>query len=200
MQGNLQKRPQIRILPSLSLNERQRLREVDIDDVVKTVKGVVPEHVDENIDATITLLEKNLKIVEDTALMKEALGYLVKDVLDAMPCCGKFLPIIDQLNFTIESLLDADDFIIGACTFISLAGGGAYAGVDEKTKEKIAEPFFTTKATGNGLGLAIGYRIIGQHHGERTKVKSRVGQGIEVNIYLPLTKREMVNMMSIPAG
>jgi nitrogen-specific signal transduction histidine kinase len=61
------------------------------------------------------------------------------------------------------------------------------------------EPFFTTKTVGNGLGLAIAYRIIKRHHG-RIEAASRVGQGIEVSIYLPLTKLEMVNMMSIPAG
>jgi len=198
MEGNLQKQPQIKILPALSANERLRLREADIDEVVKTVQGVLPQHVDGDIDVTITLLEKNLKIMADMALMKEALTDLVRNAMDAMPRYGKFSLAINQVNFEIESLLKADDQIIGACDFISLAGTDV--GVDEKIKEKIFEPFFTTKTTGNGLGLAIAYRIIKRHHDGRIKVESRVGQGIEVNIYLPLTKLEIVNMMSIPAG
>ena len=197
MEGSLQKQPLIKILPALSVNERLRLRKADIDEVVRTVKGVLPQHVDENIDVTITLLEKNL-ITADMALMKEALTDLVRNAMDAMPRYGTFSLTINQANFEIESLLNADDSIIGACDFISLAGTDV--GVDEKIKEKIFEPFFITKTTGNGLGLAIAYRIIKRHRDGRIKAESRVGPGIEVNIYLPLTKFEIVNMMSIPAG
>lgn len=200
MQGTLQNQPRIRILPAFSVDGRPRSREADVDEVVKIVQGVLPHHVEEDIDVTITLLEKNLKIMADMAVMKEVLARLVTDVLNAMPCCGKFSLVINQLNFEIESLRNADDSLIGACTFISLARGRTGVGVDEKMKEKMSEPFFTTKAAGNGLGLAIAYRIIKRHHDERTKAESRVGQGTEVNIYLPLTKLEIVNMMSIPAG
>jgi signal transduction histidine kinase len=189
MQGSLQKQPQIKILPAFSINERLRLREADIDEVVKTVQGVLPQYVDEDIDVTITLLEKNLKIMADLALMKEALTHLVRNAIDAMPGYGKFSLTIKQANFEIESLLKGDDSIIGACAFISTAGG-TVVGVVEKIKDKIFKPFFTIKTYGKDLGLAIAYRII----------KSRVRQGKEANIYLPLTKWEMVNMMSIPAG
>jgi signal transduction histidine kinase len=199
MQPNVQRQPQIKILPAISVDERHRVKETDIDDVVKTVKGVLPQHADENINVTITLLEKNLKIMPDAALMKEALTDLVRNAMDAMSGYGKFTLTVSQVNFEIESLLDAGDSLIGACDFISLAGG-TDVHVDEKIKEKIFEPFFTTKSAGHGLGLAIGYRIIKRHRDGRTKAESRVGQGIDVNIYLPLTKLEIVNMMSIPAG
>ena len=198
MEGSLRKQVQVKILPAFSSNERLRLREADIDEVVRTVQGVLPQQVDEDTDVTITLLEKNLKILTDMALMKEALTHLVRHAMDSMPGCGKFSLTINQVNFEIESLLNADDSLIGACDFISLAGTDV--GVDEKIKEKIFEPFFITKTTGNGLGLAIAYRIIKRHHDGRIRAESRVGQGIEVNIYLPLTKLEVVNMMSIPAG
>ena len=134
------------------------------------------------------------------ALMKEALTELVRNAMDAMSGYAKFSLTINQVKFEIESLLNADDSIIGACDFISLAGGGAEVRVDGKIKERIFEPFFITKTLGNGLGLAIAYRIIKQHHDWRMKAESRVGQDTEVNIYLPLTKVEIVNMMSIPAA
>ena len=196
MQGSLQKQPQIKILPAFIANERLRLREADIDEAVKTVQSVLPQQVDGDIDVTITLLEKNLKIMADRALMKDALTHLVRD---AMPGCGKFPLTINQVHFETEPLLKGDDSIIGACAFISLAAVGTYICVDEKIKKKILEPFFTAKTEGNGLGLAMAYRIIKQHHG-RIKVKSRAGQGKEANIYLPLTRLEIVSMMSMPVG
>ena len=200
MHGSFQKQPEIKILPALNVNEKlRRLRETDMDQVVKTVKGVLPQHVDVDIDVTITLLEKNL-IMTDMALMKEALTDLVRNTLDALSGYGTFSLTINQVNFEIESLLNADDSLIGACDFIALAGGGTGVGVDKKIKEKIFEPFFITKTAGNGLGLAIAYRIIKQHHDGRIIAESRAGHATEVNIYLPLTKLEIVKMMSIPAG
>jgi len=196
MQGSLQKQPQIKILPILRVNESIRSREADIDEFVKTVQDALPQHVDEDIDVTITLLEKNLKIMADIALMKEVLTHPIRN---AMPSRGKFPLTINQVNFEIESLLKCNKSIIGACAFLSLAAVGTYICVDEKIKEKILEPFFTTKTEGNGLGLAMAYRIIKQHHA-RIKVKSRVGQVKEANIYLPLTMLEIASMMSIPAG
>ena len=195
MQKSLQKQPQIKILPVLRVNERLRVREEDINEVMKTVQTALPQKVDEDIDVTITLLEKNLNIMASMALMKEALTHLVRN---AMSGCGQFSLTLSQVNFKIDSLLNGDDSIIGACVFIPLAAVGTYICVDEKIKKKILEPFFTTKTEANGLNLAMAYRIIKQHHG-RIKVESRVRQGREVNIYLPLTKLEIVNMMSMPA-
>ena len=196
MQESLQKQPQIKILPVLSVNESLSLREADIGKVIKTVQGAFPQHINEDIDVTIKLLEKNLKIMADMALMKETLTHLVRD---AMPACGKPSLTTNQVHFDIESLLKSDDSIVGACAFISLAAVGTYICVDEKIKAKILRPFFTTKTEGNGQGLAMAYRIIKQHHG-RIKVQSRVGQAKEVNIYLPLTRLEIVSMMSVPTG
>jgi nitrogen fixation/metabolism regulation signal transduction histidine kinase len=137
MQGSLQKQPQIKVLRVFSVDERFRLREADIDDVVKTVQGVLPQHVDEDIDVTITLLEKNLKFMADMTLMKKALTHLVRK---AMPDYGKFSLAINQVNFDFESLLHNDDSVIGACALIPFAGAGRYVGVDQKRKKKIGEP------------------------------------------------------------
>ena len=197
MMESFQKRFQIKSLTDFSFGKRDRLRETDLNEVVKTVERVLPQYVNGDIDVTVTLLEKNLKIMADMALMKEALTHLIKNAMDAMPGGGKFSLSINQVNFEIESLLDDDKPVLGACAFVSLADTGV--GIDEKIKEKIFEPFFTTKTDGNGLGLPIAYRIIKQHQGS-IKVDSQVGQGTEVNIYLPLTKPEMVNMMTIPLG
>ena len=196
MQEGLHKKPQIKILPVFSVNEKLRLREEEIDEVVKTVQGLLPQHVDGDIDVTITLLEKNLKIIAGMALMKEALSHLVRN---AMPGSVNSPLTINQVHFEIESLLNGNDSVIGACTFISLAAADTYISVDEKIKEKILEPFFTTETKGDGLGLAMAYRFVKQHHGI-VKVKSRGEQSKEANIYLPLTRLEIVSMMSIPAG
>jgi signal transduction histidine kinase len=196
MQESLQKQPYIKILPAFRVNQGFDLRDADVDEAVKTVQGVLPQYVDGGIDVTITLMEKNLKIMTDVSLMRESLTHLVRN---AMPDFSKPPLTINQVHFEIESLLNGNDSIIGACVFISLAAAGTYISVDKKIREKILEPFFTTETEGNGLSLAMAYRIIKQQH-ERTKVTSQVRQRKEANIYLPLTRLEIVSMMSISTG
>ncbi len=57
-------------------------------------------------------------------------------------------------------------------------------GMDDSIKEKIFNPFFTTKSSGTGLGLAIVYQIINEHGGN-IDVDSNPGQGTTFKILLP---------------
>jgi len=61
-------------------------------------------------------------------------------------------------------------------------------GIPEKVKDKIFQPFFTTKPTGEGtgLGLSLSYDII-KVHGGQIKVQSKEGEGTEFTIELPAT-------------
>ena len=61
-------------------------------------------------------------------------------------------------------------------------------GIPEKIRDKIFNPFFTTKPTGEGntgLGLSISYDIITQEHGGKIKVESNLGEFTEFVISLP---------------
>ncbi|MBS1730771.1 MAG: HAMP domain-containing histidine kinase [Bacteroidetes bacterium] len=60
-------------------------------------------------------------------------------------------------------------------------------GIPEKIKEKIFQPFFTTKPTGSGtgLGLSLSYDIVKSHGGE-IKVESKENEGTEFIISLPV--------------
>jgi two-component system NtrC family sensor kinase len=57
-------------------------------------------------------------------------------------------------------------------------------GIPEEIKDRLYEPFFTTKKTGTGLGLSIAYGIIERHHG-LLKVESSLCHGTTVTVVLP---------------
>ncbi|WP_420149758.1 ATP-binding protein [Spirosoma sp.] len=60
-------------------------------------------------------------------------------------------------------------------------------GISDMIKEKIFQPFFTTKPTGQGtgLGLSLSYDIVTKGHGGTFSVTSREGEGAEFVIVLP---------------
>lgn len=62
-------------------------------------------------------------------------------------------------------------------------------GISAENVDKIFNPFFTTRHEGTGLGLAITHRII-QSHGGSLEVQSRVGEGTEFILTLPLAREE----------
>ena len=60
-------------------------------------------------------------------------------------------------------------------------------GIPQKVVDKIFQPFFTTKPTGQGtgLGLSLSYDIVKAHGGE-IKVETKEGEGTEFIIQLPI--------------
>jgi signal transduction histidine kinase len=60
-------------------------------------------------------------------------------------------------------------------------------GIPEEVRDKLFQPFFTTKPTGEGtgLGLSISYDIVTQQHGGSITVDSKVGEYSEFMIRLP---------------
>jgi len=60
-------------------------------------------------------------------------------------------------------------------------------GIPHKVLDKIFQPFFTTKPTGQGtgLGLSLSYDIVKAHGGE-LKVETKEGQGSEFIVQLPI--------------
>jgi CheY-like chemotaxis protein/two-component sensor histidine kinase len=82
----------------------------------------------------------------------------------------------------------------GKYALLSVSDNGS--GMSEETKNKIFEPYFTTKekGKGTGLGLAVVYGIVKELGGEAT-VDSQAGIGTTFDIYLPLMK-ESANVAS----
>ena len=71
-------------------------------------------------------------------------------------------------------------------------------GIPQKVLDKIFQPFFTTKPTGQGtgLGLSLSYDIVKAHGGE-LKVETKEGEGSEFIIHLPVDKIYSMKLVKI---
>jgi signal transduction histidine kinase len=74
----------------------------------------------------------------------------------------------------------------GAAVMISVSDNGN--GIPQSAIDKIFQPFFTTKPTGEGtgLGLSLSYEIVTKGHGGELKVDNKPGEGVTFTILLPV--------------
>ena len=78
---------------------------------------------------------------------------------------------------------------LGAAVEVRVSDNGT--GISPELRDKLFQPFFTTKPTGEGtgLGLSISYDIITQQHGGTIEVDSMFGKFTEFTIRLPRSLR-----------
>jgi signal transduction histidine kinase len=91
-----------------------------------------------------------------------------------------------QLNGTFEPTVTVSTKIHGDNILITVQDNGI--GMPSKVAEKVFQPFFTTKPTGEGtgLGLSLSHDIITKGHGGELKVESKEGEGSTFVIQLPI--------------
>ena len=91
-----------------------------------------------------------------------------------------------EQNFVYHPVVSISTKIQGNKIEIRIHDNGP--GIPENIKDKIFQPFFTTKPTGQGtgLGLSLAYDIVKAHGGE-LKVKTLEGKGSEFIIHLPIS-------------
>ncbi|MFJ2689778.1 sensor histidine kinase [Pseudomonas sp. NPDC087336] len=70
------------------------------------------------------------------------------------------------------------------------------SGIDQAVLARLGEPFFTTKATGTGLGLTVVKAVARAHQGE-LRLRSRIGRGTCAQVLLPLFDSEKPSVQGV---
>jgi PAS domain S-box-containing protein len=73
---------------------------------------------------------------------------------------------------------------LAAGKYVEIAVQDHGTGIDKMHREKIFDPYFSTKRTGSGLGLAVVYSII-KNHGGHISLQSETGQGTTFTLFIP---------------
>jgi CheY-like chemotaxis protein len=139
--------------------------------------------------------EEGLWLVEaDKGQIQQVVSNLVINARQAMPEGG-------NLHISLENadLLEAAVADLPQGKFVKVTVRDEGGGIDPKHLERIFDPYFTTKQTGSGLGLATAYSII-KKHGGHISVVSKVGQGTEFTFYLPASEVQQQPEKKAPAA
>lgn len=150
------------------------------------VSFFTPEFHDKHILVTSKLCENPPRILLDSKLFREVIVNLAQNALSAIterfPDCSTNLPFAACTGrLTIKTEVKDDSFNL----YFSDNG----IGMDEETVSRIFEPYFTTKANGTGLGMAMVYKIIKEFSGD-IQVQSAKGEGTTFKISLPVPQKD----------
>jgi len=151
-----------------------------IDELEKMLRRLIGE----DIELT-TKKHSDLGAVKaDPTQMEQVILNLAVNSRDAMPGGGKLIIETRNVTFSSDLQLERVTMLAGEYVLLSVTDNGA--GMDEKTRVNIFEPFYTTKekGKGTGLGLSTVYGIIKQTGGY-IWVYSEPRKGTTFKIYLP---------------
>jgi signal transduction histidine kinase len=146
-----------------------------IEDEAKQLPAAVAIECDLNLSGT--------EVPFDPSRLQRAIVNLIANAAEAMVGKGD-----DPAKFeTSHPIINVSTDIVDGNVLIRIKDNGP--GISPENLEKIREPLFTTKSFGTGLGLPAVEQIASQHNG-RLEINSRLGEGAEFIIHLPLRSEQ----------
>lgn len=148
-------------------------------------------------------MDADLPMAEaDHNQLEMALLNIAVNAHDAMPAGGRAV-----ISARIQDC--ANDEALGAGRYIVISVADNGSGMDEATRERAIEPFFSTKGIGKGtgLGLPMVHGLVAQLGG-KLSIESQLGAGTCVTLWLPVSNvqtlvvpsADTMNVMILPAG
>lgn len=183
--GALQSAERAKVLVQrlLAFARRQPLQPtgVDVGKLVNNMAGLIGSTLGPAIDVRIKVDAGLPSARADANQLEMAVLNLVVNARDAMPGSGEL---------TIRArpeIIETQQPSIACGSYVVLAVSDTGAGMDEATRARAIEPFFSTKGVGKGtgLGLSMVHGLAAQLGGAMT-IESAVGHGTTIELWLPV--------------
>lgn len=138
-----------------------------------------------NVQSVITASDDLYVIEVDEGQINQAFNNIIINAAQSMPSGGTISIIAE--NITVES---SNSATLPAGNYVKFTFTDTGCGMSDETLKRIFDPYFTTKAGGNGLGLASVYSIVTKHGGQ-ISVHSEMGRGTVFEILLPASSHQI---------
>ncbi|NQT18067.1 MAG: PAS domain S-box protein [Planctomycetes bacterium] len=159
-------------------------RPMCLNDVVSDTIEMLSRTVGKNIVLRKSLHPDLWTVEADRTQMQQVLMNLCINSRDAMLEGGTLLIETGNVELSQEDIMTT----YGSARpgrHVRLSVNDTGAGMDEETRRRAFEPFFSRNERGSGLGLATVYGIV-RNHGGFTTLYSEPGKGTTVRVYLPV--------------
>ncbi len=169
----------VRSFLEFSRPPKLKMQKTSLSDVVDSALTLLSHRLESyGVTVEVKRSERLPEMSADPEQLKEVLVNLILNSCEAMVNGGKIT--IQEGKGQMAPL--------GRVAFLKYSDNGP--GVPASIRDKIFEPFFSTKEEGTGLGLSIARRII-QEHGGFLELTSREGHGAEFIITLPYKEEDL---------
>ncbi|MCP4297703.1 MAG: PAS domain-containing protein [Proteobacteria bacterium] len=163
---------------------------VSVNQFIEGIEDLIAKSLTVSI-STKTLLNKNIWLVKiNPNDLEDVILNLSLNARDAMPDGGKL--IIETSNNIIDEdyVLHNPEAEVGEFVMLSVSDTGH--GMTAEIRDKVFEPFFSTKeeGKGTGLGLSMVYGFVQRSKGH-IRINSVIGEGTSIHIYLPRVHEEI---------
>jgi len=173
-----------RQLLAFSRKQVMQPRILDLNESVEGMKGLLERVLEDHIELVWKLAPGLHPVRFDPGQIEQVIMNLVVNARDAMPRGGTLT--IETANVDLDEQHVREHVEARVGPHVKLAVTDSGKGMDAETRQRVFEPFYTTKrlGQGTGLGLSTVYGIVRQGGGH-LEVRSEPGKGTTFIVYLP---------------
>lgn len=183
----------------LAVSRKQILQPVvvDLSQLVRDMTDMLRRMVGEDIELGLRVPERLGRIKADPSQLEQVLMNLAANARDAMPDGGHLA--IELRDVEVPAGEASEDLGVAPGTYVLMTVADDGPGMDDETRARAFEPFFTTRspAHNSGLGLATVYGIVKQSGGYVT-LSSRLGEGTTFRLYWPRVEAPVAAAVTAP--
>ena len=159
-------------------------RQISVSELVEETFPLIRHSMNRSVKVVMNL-EKDIPVIKaDATQLQMVFSAVMSNASEAIEESGSIQVALQKKEVDDKYAMQHPGLKVGQYIQLTVKDDGK--GLDREARERIFEPFFSTKLQGRGLGMAASYGII-INHGGWIEIDSEPGKGAVVSIYLPVS-------------